>query len=213
VMQPKDANDHNRMARIPRVADGSNPHSWYACSRSRVATGLLLTMPGIPMLFMGQEFLEDKPWSDDVEGHPELRVFWPGLEASDPAMRDFLRFTRELIGLRWRYPALRGEGYAPIHVHDQNRVLAFQRWIPGIGGDLVVVLSLSDETRFGYEIGLPAGGYWREVFNSDVFERWVNPGVQGNGGGVHASDLGRHGLSHSAALTLPANAILVFARG
>ena len=104
-MQPKDRTDHNRMPRIPRLADGSNAHSWYAHSRSRVATGLLLTMPGIPMLFMGQEFLEDKQWSDDVHGHPELRLFWAGLDsATDSSMRDFLRFTRELIALRWRQP-------------------------------------------------------------------------------------------------------------
>jgi 1,4-alpha-glucan branching enzyme len=213
VMQPKDANDHNRMPRIARLADGSDPHSWYARSRSRVATGLLLTMPGIPMLFMGQEFLEDKQWSDDVDGHPELRIFWPGLDASDPAMRDFLRFTRDLIGLRWRHAALRGEGYALIHVHDDNRVLAFQRWIPGAGDDVVVVLSLSNETRHGYEIGFPAAGRWREVFNSDVYDGWVNPAVQGNGGAVHADGPPRHGLSQSASLTLPANALLVFARG
>ena len=80
VMQPKDRNDHNRMQRIARVADPSNPRSWYAGSRARVATGLLLTMPGIPMLFMGEEFLEDKQWSDDVSGHPELRLFWQGLD-------------------------------------------------------------------------------------------------------------------------------------
>lgn len=212
VLQPKDDEDHNRMPRIPRVADPSNPHSWYATSRSRVATGLLLTMPGIPMLFMGEEFLEDKQWSDDVKGRPELLLFWPGLDGADSTMRDFLRFTRELIALRWRYPALRAEGYAGIHVHDENRVLAFRRWVPGVGGEVVVVLSLAEETRHGYEIGFPAAGFWREVFNSDVYERWVNPNVQGNGGGVHAGGVGRHGLESSAALTLPASSILVFAR-
>jgi 1,4-alpha-glucan branching enzyme len=164
------------------------------------------------MLFMGQEFLEDKQWSDDVDGHPELRLFWPGLEATDSAMRDFLRFTRELVKLRWQFPALRAEGYALIHVHDENRVLAFQRWVPGEGGDVVVVLSLANETRWGYEIGFPGGGQWREVFNSDVYERWVNPSTQGNGGGVEANSSPRHGLTHSAALTLPANGLLIFAR-
>jgi len=212
VMQPKDRNDHNRMQRIARVADPSNPHSWFARSRARVATALLLTMPGIPMLYMGEEFLEDKQWSDDVSAHPELRLFWAGLDAADPTMRDFLRFTRELIQLRWQFPALRGEGYALIHVHDQNRVLAFQRWIPGVGGDVIVVVTFANETRFGYEIGFPAGGVWREVFNSDVYDNWVNPAAQGNGGHVDASGPGRHGLAHSAALTLPANSLLVFAR-
>jgi 1,4-alpha-glucan branching enzyme len=168
-------------------------------------------MPGIPMLFMGQEFLEDKPWSDDVEGHPELLIFWPGLEADDPTMRDFLRFTRELIGVRRCYPALRAEGYALIHVHDQNRVLAFQRWIPGVGGDVVVVASLANATKYEYEIGFPSGGTWLEVFNSDVYDHWVNPEVVGNGGRINATGPGRHGLPCSAALTIPANAILVFA--
>lgn len=213
VMQPKDEHDHNRMPRIARLANGPNTHSWYATSRSRVATGLLLTMPGIPMLFMGQEFLEDKRWSDDVDGHPELRLFWAGLDsADDPAMRDFLRFTRELLALRRRYPALRGEGYARIHVHDENRVLAFQRWVDGVGADVVVIASLAEATKYGYEIGFPTGGQWREVFNSDIYERWVNPNVAGNGGGVTADGPGRHGLAHSAALTIPANAILVFAK-
>jgi 1,4-alpha-glucan branching enzyme len=212
VMRPKDQNDHGRMERIPRVADPCNPHSYYAASRARVATGLLLTMPGIPMLFMGEEFLEDKQWSDDVSGHPELLLFWPGLGAPEPVMRDFLRFTRELIKLRWEFPALRGEGYALIHVHDQNRVLAFQRWIPGRGDDVVVVLSLAEQTRYGYELGFPGPGRWREVFNSDVYQNWVNPARQGNGGAIEANGPGRHGLSHSAPLTLPANSTLVFAR-
>jgi len=51
--------------RVPALADGSNARSWYARSRSRFATALLLTAPGIPQLFMGQEFLEDKQWSPD----------------------------------------------------------------------------------------------------------------------------------------------------
>jgi 1,4-alpha-glucan branching enzyme len=212
VMQPKGTDDTNRMERIARVADGSNPRSWYATSRSRVATGLLLTMPGIPMLFMGQEFLEDKQWSDDVNGHPELRIFWEGLDDADPTMRDFLRFTRELIRLRWQHSALRGEGYALVHAHDENRVLAFQRWVPGVGGDVVVVVSLAEQTRHGYEVGFPDRGFWREVFNSDVYECWVNPSTQGNSGGVWAHGPAMHGLPASAPLTLPANSILVFAR-
>lgn len=212
VMQPKGDSDRpDRMLRIACLADPSNARSPFATSRARVATGLLLTMPGIPMLFMGQEFLEDKQWSDDVHGHPELRIFWPGLD-TQPKMRDFLRFTRELLRLRWELPALRGEGFAPVHVHDQNRVLAFQRWVVGEGGDIIVVVSLADQTSYGYEIGFPGGGRWREVFNSDIYEDWVNPNREGNGGAVDANGPPRHGLPASAALTLPARSLLVFAR-
>jgi 1,4-alpha-glucan branching enzyme len=210
VMQPKDSNDHNRMGRIPRVADPSNPHSWWARSRSRVAMGVVLTSLGIPMVFMGQEFLEDKQWSDDVTGHPELRIYWDGLNATDPAMRDFLRFTRELIQLRWQLPALRDEGFRVVHVHDANRVLAFHRWVPGEGHDVMVVLNLANFNRFGYRIGFPTGGNWREVFNSDVYDNWVNPQVVGNAGAVSADEMPVHGFSYSAALTLPANSLLIF---
>lgn len=50
------------MPRVARLADGSNSRSWYARSCARVATAVLMTAPGLPQLFMGQEFLEDKQW-------------------------------------------------------------------------------------------------------------------------------------------------------
>ena len=198
--------------RVAALADPSNPHSWYARSRSRVANALLLTAPGIPMLFMGQEFLEDKQWSDDFKNHRDLLLHWAGLDGGDKQMLDHVRFTRELIGLRWRHPALRGQGFRVVHVHDANRVLAFQRWVEGEGHDVLVVVHLTTFTRFGYRIGFPTGGEWREVFNSDVYENWVNPHVAGNGGRVFTEPHGLHGFHHSAALVLPANSLLVFAR-
>ena len=176
-----------RVPRLARLADGNDPRSWYARSRSRVATGLLLTAPGTPMLFMGQEFLEDKPWSDDVYHHPHLRLHWAGVEPpsgqiGDRHMIDFRRCVRELIHLRHRLPALRADGFRVFHVHDANRVLAFHRWVPGEGRDVVVVANLSEHTWLDYQLGLPRSGRWEEAFNSDVYDHWVNPWAQGNGG-------------------------------
>jgi 1,4-alpha-glucan branching enzyme len=91
-------------------------------------------------------------------------------------------------------------------------VLAFQRWVEGEGHDVLVAVHLSNFNRFGYRIGFPGGGEWREVFNSDVYENWVNPAAVGNGGRIDAEPQPLHGLSHSAALVLPANSVLVFAR-
>jgi 1,4-alpha-glucan branching enzyme len=212
VLRPKSADDYGRMVRIPRVADPSNPRSWFARSRARAALGIVLTMPGIPMLFMGQEFLEDKQWSDDVDGHRELLIHWPGLDDADPAMRDYLRFTRELNKLRWQFPALRSEGFAFLHADDNDRVLAFQRWVPNEGGDVIVIVNFANDTKYNYAIGFPGSGWWREIFNSDVYDNWVNPNCHGNGGGVNALGGPLHGLQNCAPLTLPANSILVFAR-
>jgi 1,4-alpha-glucan branching enzyme len=201
-----------REQRVARLGQPADPRSWFGRSRARVATGISLTAPGIPMLFMGQEFLEDKQWSDNFTFRKDLLLYWAGLDNGDKQMLDHLRFTRELVSLRWQYPALRGQGFRVVHVHDQNRVLAFHRWVEGEGRDVMVVVHLSTFTRFDYRIGFPGGGEWGEIFNSDVYDNWVNPHVAGNGGRVVAEPYPLHECSHSTALVLPANSLLVFAR-
>jgi 1,4-alpha-glucan branching enzyme len=203
----------DRQPRIPALADPSNARSWYARSRAKVATGLLLTAPGVPMIFMGQEFLEDKYWTD-WPGRPELLIWWDGLEGRDKHMSDQHRFTRDLMWLRRKHPALRGEGINVFHVDNDNRVIAFHRWVPGAGRDVVVVASLNESTFYdrSYRLGFPVGGHWNEVFNSDVYDQWVNPNAQGNFGGVTADDGAWDGLPASAGITLPANSLMVFAR-
>jgi 1,4-alpha-glucan branching enzyme len=202
----------DREMRVARLGHPDNPRSWYGRSRARVATGIGLTAPGIPMLFMGQEFLEDKQWSDSFEHDKGLLLHWAGLDKSDKQMADHLRFTRELIRLRWNQPALRGQGFRVVYDSNDNRVLAFHRWVPGEGRDVVVIIHLSAFNRFNYRIGFPGGGFWREVFNSDVYENWLNPNVAGNGTGVFADGPGMHDFWQSASLVLPANSVLVFAR-
>ena len=210
-----DFNHHgrDRQPRIAALADPSNARSWYARSRAKVATGLLLTAPGVPMIFMGQEFLEDKYWTD-WPARPELLIWWDGLEGRDKHMSDQHRFTRELMWLRRKHPALRGEGLNVFHVHNDNRVIAMHRWLPGSGRDVVVVASLNESTfyDYGYRLGFPGGGHWNEVFNSDIYDQWFNPNARGNPGGVTADGPGRDGLPASAGVTLPANSLLVFAR-
>jgi 1,4-alpha-glucan branching enzyme len=203
----------DRQRRIPALADPSNARSWYARSRAKVATGLLLTAPGVPMIFMGQEFLEDKYWTD-WPGRPELLIWWDGLEGKDKHMSDQHRFTRDLMWLRRKHPALRGEGVNVFHVHNDNRVIAIHRWVPGAGRDVVVVACLNESTFYdhSYRLGFPLAGHWTEVFNSDVYDQWVNPNAQGNLGGVTAERVEWDGLPASAGITLPANSLLVFAR-
>ncbi len=196
--------------RIPKIADGSDSRSWYARSRSRVALGLTITAAGIPHIFMGQEILEDKQW-DDQPNSP-FQVWWEGLDQGNGAMADFLIFTREIIAARNRLKGLKGEGINVYHVHNHNRIVAFHRWVPGEGNDVVIVASLNESTYFDYNLGFPSGGYWKEEFNSDVYDNWVNPWTAGNGGGINAIGSGMHGLPFSARITIPANGILIFSR-
>ena len=201
-----------RDPRLPALADGSNPRSWYARSRSRFATGLLLTAPGIPQIFMGQEFLESRQWNCDPTATANL-IEWAGLnDGTDRSMRDHLRFTQDLIRLRWNQPALRGDNVNVFHVHDQNRVIAFHRWLDGIGKDVIVLATLADTTWYNYAVGFPLPGRWLEVFNSDAYDNWVNPMVTGNGGGISADGGPLHGFNASANIVIPANGFVVFAR-
>jgi 1,4-alpha-glucan branching enzyme len=200
-----------RSPRIPALADGSNSRSFYARSRSKWATGLLLAAPGIPQLFMGQEFLEDKPW-DELPGGSHL-IYWAGLNSGDKSMSDQLRFTQDFIRLRWLQPALRGQKINPYYSWNPDRVIAFHRWIDGEGKDVVVVASLNDSPFFNYQLGFPVSGHWSELFNSDVYDNWVNPLAVGNYGGVWANGGPMHNLPYSASITIPPRSILVFGIG
>jgi 1,4-alpha-glucan branching enzyme len=99
------------------------------------------------------------------------------------------------------------------HVHSANRVLAYHRWIEGVGQDVVVVASLNESPLIGYCLGFPGGGRWEEIFNSDFYDPFPNPNVAGNGGWVGASGGPLDGMPTSAAITIPPNGILLFARG
>ncbi|QQO16069.1 alpha amylase C-terminal domain-containing protein [Bradyrhizobium diazoefficiens] len=198
----------DKKPRIAAAADPSNSRSWYARSRARVAAGLLMTGPGVPMLFMGQEFLEDKYWSDSTE-QANLFIWWDGL-AVDRVMSDYLRFMRELIARRRAEVALRRGRINVYHAWDPTRVLAFHRWMHGSGEDVVVIASMSETTHYGYRIGFPRAGRWTESFNSDVYDGWVNPEVAGNGGSIEAHDGEMHGLPAWAEIVVPANGLLIF---
>ena len=201
-----------RGPRIAALADSSNARSWFARSRARLAMGLLLVARGIPMLFMGQEILEDKPWSDDVAFHSNLFIYWDGL-AADGVMRDYLRCCQDMIRLRRDMPGLRGESLRVSTRNAIDRVIAIHRWVEGVGQDVLFVGNLQEMNRFGYRIGFPGGGRWREIFNSDAYDGFLNPGTVGNFGGVTVDDgYAWDGMPCSAAINLPANGFVVFAR-
>jgi 1,4-alpha-glucan branching enzyme len=108
--------------------------------------------------------------------------------------------------------ALRGDNVNPFHVHNQNRVIAFHRCLEGTGQDVIVVATLAESTWYNYALGFPFAGAWREIFNSDVYDNWVNPIVAGNSGGIAATGGPLHGFQASANIVIPANGFVVFAR-
>ena len=60
-------------------------------------------------------------------------------------------------------------------------------------------------------IGVPEGGFWKEILNSDS-EHYGGSG-QGNFGGLQAADNPCHGMAYSLEMTIPPLGIAVFSRG
>jgi 1,4-alpha-glucan branching enzyme len=92
-------------------------------------------------------------------------------------------------------------GFSWIDCHDADQsVLAFERRSRD-GRAMVAALNFTPVVRADYRIGLPLGGAWAEVINSD--SRFYGGSDIGNQGTVHATAVAWMGRSHSAALTLP----------
>lgn len=197
--------------RVPALADSSDTRSWFARSRSRAGMGILMAAGGIPMLFMGQEFLEDQQWDDAVQQFPNLLIDWAGL-ATNKVMQDYLGFTKALIGLRRAHPGLRGEQLRVSTADSFTRVMAIHRWIDGVGEDMLFVFNLQEFNRFGYRIGFPGSGQWSEIFNSDFYDQMPNPTTAGNGGSILANGQAWDDMPTSADITIPANGFVVFTR-
>jgi 1,4-alpha-glucan branching enzyme len=100
------------------------------------------------------------------------------------------------------------EGFAWVVGDDAAQsVFAFLR---RAGEELaLVVLNLTPEPRFGYRIGVPQGGVWREVLNSDA--GLYGGSNLGNGGAVMAHGEPVHGQPHALSLTLPPLAGVILA--
>ena len=152
----------NGKARVPQEIWPGNAASYFSKKRSTLGATLVLCSPGIPMLFQGQEFLEDEWFRDTDPIDWKKRRIYGGI----------LRLYRDLIQLRrnWfdRTRGLRGQHVNVFHVNNHDKVIAFHRWEQGgPGDDVVIVANMAHRAYDSYTIGFPQSGLWRVRFNSD----------------------------------------------
>lgn len=152
----------NGKSRVASEIDPHNPVSWFAQKRTTLAAALVLTSPGIPMLFQGQEFLEDGWFQDSVPLDWHKSEEFSGL----------VRLYRDLIQLRLnRSDSTRGftgSGLNTFHENQAENLMAYHRWHQrGPGDDVVVVVNFSHLAHENYLLGFPSAGTWRLRFNSD----------------------------------------------
>ena len=152
----------NGKARIAEEVDPGKASSWAAKKKSSLGAVLVFTAPGIPMIFQGQEFLEDD-WFHDQDP-----IDW----SKKDRFAGILQLYKDLISLRLnrggRTQGLTGQEVDVNHVSQDNKIIAWHRWESGGPGDsVVVVANFSAHPCEDYLLDLPAAGEWIVRFNSD----------------------------------------------
>lgn len=152
----------NGKSRVPETIWPGNAGSWFSRKRSTLGGALVMTAPGIPMMFQGQEFLEDGYFQDTDPLDWSKSTTYSGIQLM---YRDLIRLRRN-----WNNntKGLSGHNVNFFHQNNNEKVVAFHRWANGgKTDDVVVVMNFRNRTQSNYRIGLPRSGVWRVRFNSD----------------------------------------------
>jgi 1,4-alpha-glucan branching enzyme len=151
----------NGKARVPEEIWPGNALSWPSKKRSTLGAAVVLTAPGIPMLFQGQEFLEDR-WFDDQDP-----LDWSRAEEFSGMVqlyRDLIHLRRNTAGVT---RGLTGQHIEITHLDPEAKLLAYHRWAEGGPGDsVVVVLNWANRQYEDYALRFPRAGLWRLRFDS-----------------------------------------------
>jgi 1,4-alpha-glucan branching enzyme len=171
---------------------------WQRFANLRLLFGYMWGSPGKKLLFMGGEIGQGREWSHErsLDWHLLEHPWQAGVSAW---LADLNRVMKESPALFARDFESAGFEWVDCNDADQS-VLTFLRRAGG-SADVLVALNFTPVPRDGYRVGVPAGGLWREVLNSDARE-YGGSGV-GNQGGRHAEPIPFHGRPYSVSLTLP----------
>jgi 1,4-alpha-glucan branching enzyme len=183
-------------------------NAWEKFANLRLLSGYMWAQPGKQLLFMGGEFGQGLEWSHErsLDWHLLQRENHAGVKA----------WVRDLNRLMRQEPALHahdfdGHGFEWVDCNDaESSVITLLRKGGQGHADILVALNFTPLPRQSYRVGVPHGGFWREVLNSDAHQ--YGGGGWGNLGGQEAAPVGAHARNYSLALTLPPLAA-VFLRG
>jgi 1,4-alpha-glucan branching enzyme len=172
---------------------------WQKHANLRTLYGYMFGHPGKKLLFMGAEFGQWREWNYDAS------LDWHLLE--DRMHAGLRRWVQDLNHLYQRERSLHevdfeGQGFSWIDPNDnENSIVSFVRRARD-GSDFTVLLAnFTPVPRDKYRIGVPEGGWYRELLNSDA-DIYGGSNV-GNGGGILTEPIPSHGYEHSLSVVVP----------
>lgn len=181
---------------------------WQKRANLRALYALMYAHPGRKLLFMGSELAQIREWNHDAE------LDWHLLDKPDHA--GVQRLVRDLNHFYRSHPALYArddepEGFGWIDVQDRAQsVFSFARYGLTAAQQIVVVCNMTPVVRHGYRLGVPQGGVWRQVLNTDA-AGYGGSGVGNdpdNGAGLVAEPVPWQGHANSVTLSLPPLGVL-----
>ncbi|HXT78065.1 MAG TPA: 1,4-alpha-glucan branching protein GlgB [Acetobacteraceae bacterium] len=179
---------------------------WQRFANLRAYFGFMWGHPGKKLIFMGDEIAQWDEWNHDSV------VDWQALD--NPRHLGVQRLVRDLNRLYVQHPALYRRDSLPtgfrwvVGDDTQNSVFAFLRFANEALPPVLVVCNMTPMPRYGYGIGVPRPGHWRELLNTDSAV-YCGSNI-GNGGGADTHPDRRHGEAQCLYLTLPPLATLYF---
>jgi 1,4-alpha-glucan branching enzyme len=171
--------------------------AWQQFATLRLLFAYMFGHPGKKLLFMGMDFGQGDEWTEahSIDWHLLHYPLQSGLQRCVADLHRVYRSEGALHEVDWH-------GFEWLESHDnENSVFAFVRKALNPQDMVAVVCNFTPVPRHEYRVGVPTGGSWREIFNTD--SSLYAGGNLGNGGQVWALDEPWAGQPHSLCLTVP----------
>jgi 1,4-alpha-glucan branching enzyme len=181
---------------------------WQQLANLRLLYGWMWAHPGRKLLFMGGEMAQGAEWSEERD------IDWRAL--SSPEYSGVQRLVADLNKLLVQEAALNQldlspDGFEWINVHDaEHSVFAFLRKARDPKDSLLIVANCTPVPRPGYRVGVPEGGFWKEILNTDA--EVYGGSNTGTAGGAQSEFQAWDDRPHSLSLTLPPLGLLILKR-
>ncbi len=179
---------------------------WQKFANLRLLFGYMYTITGKKLIFMGGEFGQFNEWYHEasLDWHLLENPLNHGLQAW---MKDLNKVYKEEVALFELDKD--GNGFEWIDCTDyEQSIFTYMRNARDPKNNLVVACNFTPVPRHNYMVGVPHGGYWKEILNSDA-SAYGGSG-QGNLGGIDASPVSFHGRRNALVMTLPPLSMVVF---
>lgn len=179
---------------------------WQKLANLRLLLGYMFAHPGKKLHFMGAEFAQWAEWNHEQSIEWHLLQYAPH-QGVQQWVKDLNHFYRNEPALFER--DFTPDGFEFIDFSDyQNSIISFMRRSADGQSQVLAVCNFTPSTFKNYRIGVPEGGFWKEVLNSDA--KIYGGSNQGNGGGLEAGPVPAHGKAYSLPLTIPPLGVLLF---